>query len=200
MLCPNDHSEMHRVQAMAHYGQSMQLEQCTTCGGVWFDEGELFRVKHGEAERVENLNTQALVASTGVIHTLQCPVDTTTLTIFSDDNFPRELIVERCPQCQGIWMNRGEFTQYQTIRKQRMTPKQQSAEDQAFEKRIEALLAPHQTTVPHALETFGRFLSTPIEPRSNRVIPTPERSSEQDAMVNRVAYAAIRVLGLFLPQ
>ena len=49
MKCPNDSTEMCQVKIEGHYGQPILLEQCKECGGIWFDEMELFSARHGEA-------------------------------------------------------------------------------------------------------------------------------------------------------
>ena len=60
MFCPNENIEMHQVRIESHYGQPIILEQCNKCGGIWFDESELFRAKQGEAEEIELLDSEIL--------------------------------------------------------------------------------------------------------------------------------------------
>ena len=56
MLCPNDNTEMRQVKILSQYGGPVFVDQCEKCGGIWFDESELFRAGQGEAERIEAVN------------------------------------------------------------------------------------------------------------------------------------------------
>ena len=58
MICPNDNIEMHQVRIESYYGQPIFLEQCENCGGIWFDESELYRAKQGEANKIELLDPE----------------------------------------------------------------------------------------------------------------------------------------------
>ena len=60
MNCPNDNTPMHQVQITANYGQPLFLDQCDCCGGIWFDESELYRARQGEADKVDLLDTYIL--------------------------------------------------------------------------------------------------------------------------------------------
>ena len=117
MICPNDAVEMHPAKVLSHYGQPIILDQCEKCGGIWFDESELFRAKRGEAEKIELLDAEALRTSSQIeTSPLLCPRDRAKLYRFTDKHFPDTIILVRCPTCHGVWLNRGEFTRYQKLR------------------------------------------------------------------------------------
>lgn len=114
MKCPVDNAEMRQVTVESHYGQPLFLDQCRECGGVWFDETELFRARQGEAEKIESFDTGGLWSSTNVQkRDIRCPLDRAKLVLFKDPHFPEDIILARCPLCSGIWLNRGEFTKFQ---------------------------------------------------------------------------------------
>lgn len=164
MICPNDKTEMHRVKITSHYGQLIDLEQCEKCGGIWFDESELFRAKQGEAEKIELLNTDILLNFTSIENsTLFCPRDQTALHQFTDRYFPQDIILERCQQCNGIWLNRGIFTKYQKFREELNRPKEKSPEDKKLEESVRQLIASHQSGRSNeTLVRLSEFLSTPL--------------------------------------
>ena len=84
MICPNDSSELHRAKIISHYGQAIDIEQCIICGGIWFDESELFRAKQGEAEKVELLKIDALQNPSTIERSpLVCPKDRSKLYRFN---------------------------------------------------------------------------------------------------------------------
>jgi Zn-finger nucleic acid-binding protein len=165
MLCPVDKIEMHRVKIVSHYGQHIELDQCEICGGIWFDEAELFRAKQGEAEKIELLNTDTLKNPSMIENSrLICPRDKTVLHLFTDRYFPEDIILARCPTCKGIWLNRGLFTKYQRFRQELKRTKEKTSEDKQLEERISNLIAAHQAEHPNdTLERLGEFLSTPVD-------------------------------------
>jgi len=136
MLCPNDNAEMRRVQIASHYGGPIFVDQCEKCGGIWFDESDLFRAKQGEAEKIEVVNTEILrTPSTIENSSLICPRDQTAMNRFTDKYFPQDIVLVRCASCHGIWINRGTFTKYQQFR-QKLMPKKESSEEERLEKAL----------------------------------------------------------------
>jgi Zn-finger nucleic acid-binding protein len=166
MLCPVDKTEMHRVKIISHYGQPIELDQCDSCGGIWFDKAELFRARQDEAEKIEALNTDMLKNPSMMENSrLICPRDQTALYRFTDRYFPKDIILARCPACEGIWLNRGLFSRYQSFRQELKRTKEKSPEDKELEERISNLIEAHQSEHPSAtLDRLGKFLSTPVEP------------------------------------
>jgi Zn-finger nucleic acid-binding protein len=171
MICPNDNTQMHQVRIQSHYGQPIILEQCGQCGGIWFDESELFRAKQGEAGKIELLDTEILRAPVNIEKpVLKCPRDKAELFQFKDRYFPKGIILERCPSCNGIWLNRGHFTRFQEARQEFKRPEEKGLEDKRLEEEIERVLAMHQAgDATGTLEKLGSFLSTPID--RNTLLP-----------------------------
>lgn len=137
MFCPSDNFEMHQVRVESHYGQPIVIEQCKGCGGIWFDESELFDAKRGVAEKIELLDSDILKKPSRIeTSTLICPIDKAKLFQFNDRYFPRGIILERCPNCSGIWLNRGDFTQFQTTRQKIQRPNKYSPKDEKVKDEI----------------------------------------------------------------
>jgi len=165
MLCPNDNIEMCPVKVMSHYDHPIYLEQCEKCGGIWFDESELYSAGQGEAEKIEALSAE-LLRNPSVIENdiLTCPRDKTGLQRFSDRYFPREITLERCPSCHGIWLNRGMFIKYQRYRRDLQQQKANTVKDRQMDERIRQLIAAHQSgQSTETLKRLGKFLSTPVD-------------------------------------
>jgi Zn-finger nucleic acid-binding protein len=171
MICPNDHVEMQQVRVESHYGLPVMLEQCKSCGGIWFDQFELYSIKAAQAEKIELLDSEILSCPSQVAGSkLVCPRDQTGLVQFTDINFPKEIIVERCPQCNGFWLNRGEFTRYQHLRQGLERTKGKSPEqEQRFKEDIRKILSENREGgYSDVLLKLGRFLSTEVDPLSQR--------------------------------
>ncbi len=166
MKCPIDNTEMRRVTVESHYGQPVFLDQCRECGGVWFDETELFRARQGEAEKIESFDTGGLWSSTNIQkRDIRCPSDHSKLVLFKDPYFPEDIILARCPLCGGIWLNRGEFTKFQRARQKLQRPVERSVRDKKLEEEVKRILSEYRSEGAgdrlETLERLGRFLSTP---------------------------------------
>jgi Zn-finger nucleic acid-binding protein len=105
MQCPIDQTEMiHRELDGA------QIEECSQCKGIWFDKDE-FREAKDSAEpdlvwmdfdiwkHEDQFNLD--------LRGLHCPKDGQTLVTFQYGETQVE--IDLCTQCQGIWLDRGEF-------------------------------------------------------------------------------------------
>jgi Zn-finger nucleic acid-binding protein len=164
MLCPNDRTQMHQVKIVVHYGEPMLVDQCEECGGIWFDESELFRAKQGEAEKIEALDTAILRTPSTIEHpSLICPRDDSPMHRFTDRYFPEDIVLVRCPSCHGTWLNRGIFTKYQQFRQELMRAKK-SPQDERLKEKIAQLVASYQGGhSTGTLSKLGEFLSTPVD-------------------------------------
>lgn len=200
MNCPNENAEMHQVTVQSHYGQPIFLEQCEKCGGIWFDEAELYRAKLGEAEKIESINSELLQTSTEIKKAkLLCPKDDTELHLFTDKNFPQSIIVERCPTCSGFWLNRGEFTRYQKARRELMRPREKSAEDKKLEANIQKLLAEYQTAGnTNSLQKLAKFLTTPLDENTLLPLDSDEQPPSEGKNVGLLLDILSTILRLFI--
>jgi len=165
MICPNDGTEMHHVKIVAHYGQPIIVDQCQRCGGIWFDEAELFRAKQGEADRIEMLDADIIRAPTMIEESeLLCPRDRAVMLQFVDRYFPQDIILVQCPSCRGIWLNRGGFMKYQKFRQGLLQRSQQKSTADKRRPEIKKLVQSYESgRTTGTLRKLGEFLSTPID-------------------------------------
>jgi Zn-finger nucleic acid-binding protein len=200
MICPNDNAEMHQVKIESHYGQPLFLDQCDICGGIWFDELELYKARQGEAEKIEVLNSEILLTPALMENKIHlCPKDQAKLFRFTDKYFPAGIIVERCPKCDGFWLNRGEFTKYQKARQELLRPKEKSPEDKKLEEDIKIILSEYQSGGGNdVLKRLSNFLSMPIDGNTLRPLDSDEKSPEVANTVNVVLNVLTTLLRLFV--
>ena len=196
MICPNDNIEMHQVTIKSHYGQPIILEQCKGCGGIWFDESELFSAKQGEAEKIELLDSQILGAPSRIEKSvLLCPRDQSRLSRFKDRYFPKGIILERCPSCGGIWLNRGDFTRFQKVRQELQHPEEKTPADKKVEDEIKRILELHRTEgTDGTLAKLGRFLSTPMDRNTLLPLELDETQPEAGKSTNLILDVLMLVL------
>lgn len=92
------------------------IDQCASCGGSYYDEGELeqlltvFRYYESiyiEEEEIEN------VPEKDEQRVLHCPKDN---SLMSPEDVAA-IIVDRCSSCGGIWLDKGELTALQLAQK-----------------------------------------------------------------------------------
>ena len=198
MKCPNDNTEMYQVKIEGHYSQPILLEQCKECGGIWFDEMELFSARHGEAEKIEVFDSKSLWTPTNIEkRILRCPLDQSELFRFKDRYFLKGIILERCPSCNGIWLNRGDFTKFQQARQELKRPKERSSKDKRLEEDIKSILSAHRaeaTSTSNTLEKLGRFLSMPMDRATLRPLEQSEKQLEQGRAGNLILDVLMFVL------
>jgi Zn-finger nucleic acid-binding protein len=200
MFCPNDDIEMRQVKIESHYGQTIFLEQCQGCGGIWFDESELFSAKQGEAENIELLDSEILNSPSKIEKsTLKCPRDQTLLLQFKDRYFPKGIILERCLSCSGIWLNRGDFTKFQKARMTIRRPIGKRQGDNKADAEIEKIMAAHEAgDITETLANLGRFLSTPIDRSTLLPLDTDQSQPEAGTTTNIALNILMLIFRIFL--
>ncbi|MCK6556130.1 zf-TFIIB domain-containing protein [Candidatus Binatia bacterium] len=103
MLCPKCKTSTLSATTV----KETQVDQCRTCKGLWFDERELSALLAADAPALRPLargnDAGDLTARRG-----DCPRDgTAMLRVFSAMN--RNVVVDTCPACRGIWLDGGEL-------------------------------------------------------------------------------------------
>jgi Zn-finger nucleic acid-binding protein len=116
---------MNPVTARANPGSLIELDQCTQCGGIWCDKWELFPIQHDEAARLEPADQELLRAPVPMVkRELFCPRCTARLAAIKEPSLGNDVQFQRCFKCDGIWLNRGQFTQYKnhqsSVRRKKM--------------------------------------------------------------------------------
>ncbi|MBP1687976.1 MAG: hypothetical protein H6Q33_4119 [Deltaproteobacteria bacterium] len=108
---------MREVRAEAITGYLIVLDQCPHCGGLWCDRWELYPVTAAAAKRLDGVDQPALQRSIQVPkRSLECPRCRARLSRFHDPTLPADARIERCPNCDGMWFNRGELRRFKERR------------------------------------------------------------------------------------
>ena len=117
MQCPKCHVLLNGVNY-----QGIHIETCPSCGGDWLDAGELGSIV--EARKMRFNEQECLAAAqaakiTGVKlrnldRHLTCPKcgGTTHPINYGDDT---GMIIDKCAQCGGVWLERGELEKIQEL-------------------------------------------------------------------------------------
>jgi uncharacterized protein len=198
LICPNEQTGMQQVKAEAHYGQTVILDQCPTCGGIWFDSSELYMPKQGEAERIELINDDALQSYSVIDNeNLRCPRDQAKLILFKDPFFPKDLIIARCQLCNGFWLKRGEFLKYQQFRQIRQNsnkPKEILIEDNKSEQQIRQIWEQYKNQdSTELIGKLGKFLSIPVDEATEQPLE-PDKLSDKEKMAYNMVLTTLRLI------
>ena len=102
MHCPKCDTELAATTI-----QGIELDRCTGCDGVWFDEKELDNVLQLKSSDIRPLRGGRLREDANR-KPGKCPRDGNTLArIRSPRN--TDIVVDACPACNGIWLDGGEL-------------------------------------------------------------------------------------------
>jgi uncharacterized protein len=110
MRCPRDGTSL----TTENYEGDVAVERCPACRGFWLDQGELEKVQetleHDHSERLSNLDLVARayeLARQNARPGVSCPSCGTALEA-EEYAYCSQILVDRCPQCGGIWFDNGE--------------------------------------------------------------------------------------------
>ena len=90
-------------------GQATPLmaDKCPSCGGTWLERSKVSRL--GESARADRPQGAALsptAAAHGILSCPSCAVSLDPLCLIDVE----KLVVDRCPECAGLWLDVGELS------------------------------------------------------------------------------------------
>ena len=175
--CPRCQRDMREVTVQANPGQLIILDQCAQCGGIWCDKWELFPVQAEEAARIDPLDENLLRDRSDLTHKqLYCPRCTAELHVFAEPILPKEIQLQRCLRCDGIWLNRGQFRRYKEFQSRTRSEKLG----------VEAVIA----KLPEVFQNPKAWVVT----GTNGIYAYPRGEEEPDDSVQRSISAAAKII------
>ena len=117
MRCPHCNSTLKTIDY-----EGVTIETCNTCGGEWLDDKELGHIVRIREETFSDEERRALEGATKIpgipmadvdreIVCPSCSARTVPLNYGGDTG----VIIDRCPDCHGIWLDRGELEKIQML-------------------------------------------------------------------------------------
>jgi Zn-finger nucleic acid-binding protein len=107
---------MHFVYTTTPQGRKIVLDQCSRCGGIWFDRWEVLAVDPKKVDEIDNFDLDRLQEPLEINPVQKCPRCGTILRRFRDPVLSREILIFRCSRCDGVWLNCGELKKYKRER------------------------------------------------------------------------------------
>jgi uncharacterized protein len=107
MKCPRCNVSLN-TDIIHDLNRSVEIDKCPQCGGIWFDNGELEQLETiVEAVYVEIRNVPGKADQ---LKALSCPsCDNMQLMQKAEHPRDRKVIMDYCPVCHGIWLDKGEL-------------------------------------------------------------------------------------------
>ena len=112
MRCPACERRLLRLKT-----GSVTLDTCHGCGGIWFDHGELEKVNQEQPdpdELIADFPVRPNVRATEN-PTRPCPRCETATLAQKLYSLGSGVILDTCPQCHGLWLDRGELEKIREI-------------------------------------------------------------------------------------
>ena len=106
MNCPKCHAAMDHVRL-----NGIEIDRCSGCKGLWFDNGELRAMRAISDSEMLDLGLPALGFAFNGQHDIDCP-RCQDIALLTERVNGGTVTVEHCPQCQGSFLDAGEFTAY----------------------------------------------------------------------------------------
>ena len=121
MNCPIDQS----ILTTRIYEDTIEVDECPSCGGIWLDRGELGRIERTrendysdflkEGSETGPLFSQqtatqgaAITASPNTPRNLSCPSCGDVLYQKEHGLFSK-IFIDSCISCRGVWLDKGEL-------------------------------------------------------------------------------------------
>ena len=109
MLCPRCNGSLFTSSK-----DSVEIEVCTDCGGIWLDADELKTITEQARAEVDSHGTPKVedtVSSVQESSDMKCPkCNDVSLNAFIYA-FDSGVELDRCPQCSGLWLDKSELEQ-----------------------------------------------------------------------------------------
>ncbi len=106
MNCPKCSAPMEKV----HY-ESIEVDRCTDCKGIWFDMLEHEHLKDLEGSEEIDIGDSKVGKQSNLVDQVDCPVCDARMIRMVDGRQPH-IWFESCTVCYGVFFDAGEFLDY----------------------------------------------------------------------------------------
>lgn len=159
--CPGCAGTLKEAWAEANYGRVLLLDQCPSCGGVWFDRWELYFAKSDSIKSLHAVDVKAFLGAVPRrVGSAECPGCSVSLVPFTDPSLPPDATIKRCPRCSGVWLNRGDLLKYASF-KERFKPPAPTAGEIKVLKSLQKELNASKICIPTTLELASALDNEP---------------------------------------
>lgn len=87
----------------------VEVDLCTACGGLWLDKGEIERLGTITEKELRDLRRMLMPLPNQTPQTSDLPTACVACSGQLREVVLGPIHVDFCPQCQGLWLDRGEL-------------------------------------------------------------------------------------------
>ena len=109
MRCPKCRSDMEQIEI-----EGTEIDRCSSCHGLWFDAGELSKLRSKEVAAVLDIGDVTTGKKQNEIERYRCPRCAGPMNRLVDPDQPH-IWFERCGSCRGSFFDAGELTDLVTV-------------------------------------------------------------------------------------
>ena len=109
MQCPRCNDEL-KASDLGEYGFVI-IDVCPKCEGAWFDKGELDRLDDSIWTNGEEVNFNDVSDSHKNLKCPKCQIEMNP----QSPNDAKEVVIDRCSDCNGFWLDKGELDQMRDV-------------------------------------------------------------------------------------
>ncbi|MCF7824592.1 MAG: zf-TFIIB domain-containing protein [Candidatus Marinimicrobia bacterium] len=96
--------------------RGIEIDRCTRCYGLWFDNFELEELNHLTGSEVIDIGDTDLGHEQNARTHILCPQCSPPVLMRSEsDKKQPHIQFERCPKCKGVYFDAGEFRDYKEL-------------------------------------------------------------------------------------
>jgi Zn-finger nucleic acid-binding protein len=103
MDCPMCHSAMITLELA-----DVEIDHCTSCGGIWLDSGEL-EILLGDAAQAKRVLNSFQPSSSATELPRMCPICDKKMAKVVVGRSDPPLVIDKCIRGDGLWFDRGEL-------------------------------------------------------------------------------------------
>ena len=109
MRCPKCRSDMQQIII-----DDIEVDRCSTCHGLWFDDGELSQLRNKEAAAALDIGDVVAGKKQNEIEHYRCPRCAGPMNRLVDPE-QTHIWFEQCDSCRGSFFDAGELTDLATV-------------------------------------------------------------------------------------
>ena len=109
MRCPKCRSDMQQIMI-----DDTEVDRCSACHGLWFDDGELSKLRNKEAAAALDIGNVMTGKKQNEIEHYRCPRCAGPMNRLVDPEQPH-IWFEQCGSCRGSFFDAGELTDLATV-------------------------------------------------------------------------------------
>ena len=109
MRCPKCRADMELLEI-----EGVEIDRCSTCHGLWFDPGEVEKLRHRKTAAAIDIGDPSLGKERNAIESYRCPRCGGRMMGKTDPK-QKHIWFEQCEACHGSYFDAGEFTDLATL-------------------------------------------------------------------------------------